>query len=383
MTSRERVLAAIEHREVDEIPLMLWLEPHATMKIARYIKKPKNLLSNVSVNLLRGISNILPTEEMRNVAPFLLYLSQRPYLLELGVDIVDIVDFHWGSPLWWYKKFWLEKGKIRIKDVYGRTRCICGLYLETVEVPCKTKEDLENYKFPDISSPSHFTGIEQFRKKHPDIATVMWCMGVQDWSPQFHTMERLYTGMIEYPDTIKRFFKKMTEHTLQIIKGALEAGADIIIIGDDYGTQNSMFISKEMWKEFTYPCLKKQIEVIHEYGGKAMLHSDGYIMPLLDNFVEAELDALHPFQPVPKNNLKEAKEKYGDKLCFFTGLDVQRLPTMSVEEVRDDIVKTYKIASRGSGMVLCTTHALQGDIPIENLKEMFVTIKDIKEGVYG
>lgn len=188
--------------------------------------------------------------------------------------------------------------------------------------------------------------------------------------------------MIEYPETIKKFFKRLTEHNVEAIKGSLQAGADIIMIADDYGTQENMLVSKEMWTEFTYPCLKTQIEAIHEYGGKALLHSCGYVMPLLDKFVEAELDALHPLQPVKKNNLEEAKRLYGKKLAFFTGIDVQRIPSMKKEEVRESIVNAYKIASRGSGMVLSMTNGLQVDTSLQNLNEMFTTIYDIREGKY-
>lgn len=380
LTSRERVLAAISHRRVDRIPLMLWLEPHTTLKIARSVKSPEKLSDQLLFEICWRLSKGLPSSELQSAAPLPIYLVQSDYLLDLGADIVDLVYSH---PLFWYRQFYIKRGEMRFKDMYGITRGMKGLYLETVDVPCKTKDDLESYRFPDISFPLHYTHIKQYRRKHPEVALLVWCMGMQDWGQNFHTLEKLYLGMIKYPRVVKKFFKRMTEHTLQGIKGALRAGADLIMIGDDYGTQDSMFISKEMWEEFTYPCLKKQIEVVHDWGGKALLHSDGYIMPLLPKFVEAKLDALHPFQPVEKNNLKEAKKLYGDKLTFFTGIDVQRIGRMSRREVRKDIVKTYKVASRQGGMVLSTTNMLQVDTPVGNLKEMFATIRDIKQGKYG
>lgn len=379
MTSRERVLRAIEHKKVDRIPLMLWLEPHATLKIANQVKPPKNILQKIFLKSISYFSKYLPTEELRNGLPLIISLFEQEYLIELGADIINVSY----NPVFWFRKFWVDKGKIKIKDMYGITRGICGLYLETLDIPCKTKSDLQRYKFPDVSSPIYYDNIRRFRKKYPDICIVSSCPGVQDWSQSFHSLENLYSGMAFYPEVVKKFFRKMTEHTLQIIKNSLRAGADIIMICDDYGTQNSMFISKEMWCDFTYPCLKKQIEVIHEYGGKALLHSCGYIMPLLDKFVEAGLDALHPFQPLPGNNLSQAKKMYGKDLAFFTGIDVQRIPQMSKREVREDIVKIYKIASKGSGMVLTTTNYLQEDTPLENLKEMFKTIEDIKRGKYN
>lgn len=142
MTRRERVLNAIERKEVDRVPLMLWLEPHATLKIANFIKPPKSIFTRVAMKSLSKISPYLPTKEMRNGAPLLAYLFQQEYLLELGADVADL---HWIPYQHFYKKSWLEGGKLRIKDVYGIVRGIGGLYLETFDVPCKGKEDLDNY----------------------------------------------------------------------------------------------------------------------------------------------------------------------------------------------------------------------------------------------
>ena len=380
MTSRERTLAAISHRQVDRVPVMVWSEPHTALKMTKEIRPPKKALDNLPWKAADLLAKYLPTEEARNFAPLPLYLVQPDYLRELGSDAIDVF---WGNPLNHLGGIWLEDGHIRIKDNWGVVHGMCGLYAETVDVPCPTKEDLDDYQFPDASPSSNYNNIRFFRKRYPQTAIAGWTLGVQDCSQHWHGMERLYTGMLCYPRTIKKFFQKMREQSIQIIKGSLEAGADIIIIGDDYGSQNSLLISKEMWEEFTYPHLKKQVESVHEYGGKALLHSDGYIMPLLPKFVEAEVDALHPLQPGTGNDLKEAKQKYGKRLTFFTGIDVQKMPLMTKKEVREDIVNAYKTGSKKGGFILCTTHALQVNTPTQNLKEMFATIKDIKRGRYG
>ncbi len=68
MTKRERVLSAIEHKEVDRIPFMLELEPHTTLKIADFIKSPENILHRIGMKGLSKISPYLPTKEMRDGA---------------------------------------------------------------------------------------------------------------------------------------------------------------------------------------------------------------------------------------------------------------------------------------------------------------------------
>ena len=74
LTSRERVLAAISHRRVDRIPLMLWLEPHTTLKIARSVKSPEKLSSQLLFEICWRLSKGLPTEELQSAAPLPIYL---------------------------------------------------------------------------------------------------------------------------------------------------------------------------------------------------------------------------------------------------------------------------------------------------------------------
>jgi uroporphyrinogen decarboxylase len=150
------------------------------------------------------------------------------------------------------------------------------------------------------------------------------------------------------------------------------------MIGDDYGTQQSMMMSKAMWERFTFPCLKRQCGEVHRLGGLAMLHSCGYVAPLLDKIVEAGVDMLHPFQPLPGNDLAAAKAEFGNRLCFVTGIDVQKFPAMKPEEVRETMLAAARTAAPGGGFILCPTNFLQEDAPLENFMIMFDTIRDIQ-----
>lgn len=373
MNSRERILAAIEHKPTDRLPVMLWIEPHCTQKLAREFFPPQPLDQKIGWSVVNFISDTFPNEDIRKAAPLVFHLYQAPYLFQLGSDATEV----WASPPWKLgNKIWFEKGRFRVKDVYGITRGICGIYIETIDFPCKTPEALDNYEFPDFSHPSFYDTVRYFRKRYKDKAIMAWCPGVQDNSQGFCGLENLYTWMVEYPDVIKDFFRKHAEHSFQIIRGALKAGADVVMIGDDYGTQNNMWISKKMWEEFTYPVLKKQVALIQECGGKAMLHSCGYVEPLLDKFVEAGLDAVQPIQP-SINNFPMAKKKFGKDLCFFTGIDVQRMNQQTPREVKESIRKNIETGKKGGGFVLCCTHYLQHNTPDKNIRAVLDVVREV------
>jgi uroporphyrinogen decarboxylase len=377
MTSRERMLAAARHEPVDRIPLMLWIEPHTLVRIATEVRPPRNPLLRAFFNGLKTLGETLPTEELRGGVSLLAHPVQNDFLLELGSDCAELI---YGFPPLWIKGVRFTGGRLVIKDMYDIERGIGGQYLESIGYPCKTPEDLDRCRFPDLTSPIHYGHVAAYRRARPDAAIRVWCPGVQDWGQSWMGMENLYMWMVDRPEIMERFFRRLAEHTLEIIHGALRAGADIVTINDDYGTSRSLLMSKKMWERFTFPCLRRQCDEIHRRGGVSMLHSCGHVMPLLDKIAEAGVDMLHPLQESAGNDLAAAKSEFGGRLCFVTGIDAQLLPTATPEETRESILAAARTGAEGGGFVLCTTNFLQQDTPVENITAMFKTIEEVLKG---
>ncbi len=376
MTPRERILAAAKHMPVDKLPVMIWVEAHAAVKTATRVVRPKKLTDRAFFDTVDTLQTLIPKKEIRNTVPLLASLVTNEYLVELGSDIVN---FTWATNTDSLKGFRLENGAPVITDVYGAERRIMGLYLELTGHPCKTPEDLDAYVMPELMWDKIFAGLTAFKKKHPDIAVSADCPGIQDVSQWFMGMENLYTWMALHPDKIKNFFEKMLDHSLKIIRSAMKAGADVVLIYDDYGAQNRLLISKKMWEKFSYPCIRRQCEEVHKHGGLVMLHSCGYVQPLLDRIVDAGVDMIQSFQQGAGNDLASAKKEFGDKICFVTGMDSQMIPAMTPAEVRESIISNARTGRIGGGFVLGTNHAIQVDTPVENLKALFDTIKIARE----
>ena len=111
-----------------------------------------------------------------------------------------------------------------------------------------------------------------------------------------------------------------------------------------------------------------------------MLHSCGYVMPLLGDFVAAELDILQSFQPKAGNDLAHAVAQYGDRLAFNTGVDIQRGETLTPEELRADIIYQYRTGMQKGRFILGTIHNLQVTMPEANLLALFETVGQIQRG---
>jgi uroporphyrinogen decarboxylase len=135
-----------------------------------------------------------------------------------------------------------------------------------------------------------------------------------------------------------------------------------------------------MWKEFTYPHLKRLVDAIHEAGALAALHSCGFQMPFLPHYVEAGVDLLQAFQPKAGNDFAKAYGEFGDRLTFVTGIDVQQGERFSPAEFKASIIDAYRTAGRRGRHILGTTHEVQHTMPDANLNAMLEALDEIGAG---
>jgi uroporphyrinogen decarboxylase len=380
MTSRERVIAAVKGLPTDRVPVMYWLNPHAAARLIAEFQPAQNRFWNLfGRRAWKRFSQGGPySEDVRNALPLLLQVyANSDYVLELGADMADIP---FGSAGFW-GRVGIKHGRIRARDAFGCLRGMCGIYLEVIRPAIREAKELVNYCFPDATHERNYAMIRKFRAKHPEVCIFADNFGVQDlFSTQIWEMSRFMMALYDYPDEVKEFQRRFADWMIDIARRSVNAGADIIFIYDDYGYTGRPLISMDMWKEFTYPHLKRQIEAVHNAGAIAMLHSCGFQMPFLQYYVDAELDVLQSLQPKAGNEFKEAYEKYGDRLAFSTGIDVQQGDYMSPEELRQDILRSYHIGGRRGRHILGMTHMMQYTMPAENIRALYDTVREIQAG---
>jgi uroporphyrinogen-III decarboxylase len=381
MTSRERVFAAVKGLPVDRVPVMYWFNPHAACRLmAEFFPAPGriwNLVGKRAWKIFAKGSRLL-NEEQRNALPLIIQIyANAEYPLALGADIADLP---FGTASFW-GKLDLKNGKVRARDAFGSLRGMGGIYMEVIEPAIKTIEDLKNFKLPDVSGSEHYDRIRKFRKDNPGACIIADNFGVQDLPhTQLWEMSKMMMALYDYPEEVKAFQSQFADWNIEVARKSLQAGADMVFLYDDYGYNNKTLISMKMWKEFTYPHLKRQIEAAHEAGGLVMLHSCGYQMPFLPYYVEAGLDILQTFQPKAGNDFSAAYAQFGDKLAFATGIDVQLGESMTAGELRESIIRSYRTGGHNGRHILGMTHMLQYTMPAENIRAILETVRDIQAG---
>ena len=148
----------------------------------------------------------------------------------------------------------------------------------------------------------------------------------------------------------------------------------IVMGGTDFGTQNSLMISREDFRTFYLPYWKRVNEWVHKNTSwKTFYHSCGAVSELIPDFIEAGVDVLNPVQCSAAGMDPEMlKEKYGDKLVFWGGgMDTQKtLPFGTPDEVRQMVRDRVDIFGKGGGFIFDAIHNIQANAPVENIAAM-------------
>ncbi len=383
MTSRERVLAALQGASVDQVPVMHWLNPHTACNMISDYQPSSDWKANLQARFLwhrfTAGGGMAAPDLWRGLPIAMTVFANSRYTLDLGSDIA----FQTATSLFKAQKVYWENGRMKILDPFGSTRVIGGIYNVVVEPAIQNADDLSRYQFLDLSDPREFKAMRKFRKQNPDACIVAEVYGVQDlFSTQIWEMSRFMMALYKHPDEIKAFQVRFADWTIDTIRRSVEAGADAIFLYDDYGYTGRTLISMEMWRSFTLPHLERIIDAAHLANVPIILHSCGYQMPFLDDYVAIGLDGLQAFQPKAGNDFAAAYEKYGDKLTFITGIDTQLGELMTPAELRQSILDNYRIGRRKDHFILGMTHMLQYTMPPENLRIIFETVAEIQAGVY-
>lgn len=154
--------------------------------------------------------------------------------------------------------------------------------------------------------------------------------------------ENALCAFYEYPDEVHELFEAITEHKCRYLKILKEYFQfDIIAFHDDWGNNQNMFFSMDMWREFIKPYIQKVIDCTHELGMIFEMHSCGYIKPTVAELVEMGVDSIQPLQYC--NDVDELKAAYADKILLSGGFNTQGVlerPGASEEEIRAEVRRT-------------------------------------------
>jgi uroporphyrinogen decarboxylase len=180
----------------------------------------------------------------------------------------------------------------------------------------------------------------------------------------------LQPALPEY--VMDRLLEVHLENTRQVLELARDQ-LDMLYFYDDVATQKSLLISKAMWRQQIRPRHAKLVELAHAYGKPVMYHCDGALYPLIPELLDMGIDVLNPVQPnVPGMDMARLKAEFGDRLTFHGGVDiVETLPKGTPAQVVEEVRARIDVLGQNGGYILCSSHHLQPDTPVENILAMY------------
>ncbi|MCP5101367.1 MAG: hypothetical protein GY943_37955, partial [Chloroflexi bacterium] len=186
-----------------------------------------------------------------------------------------------------------------------------------------------------------------------------------------------------HPDFAKALLVKITELCKALMEPFLEAlgdNVDVIKIGDDIGTQESLLMSPKMYREILKPIHADYIQFIKERtNAKLFFHTDGDVQPLIDDFVEIGVDILNPIQTSAgkMSDLATLKKRFGKEMVFCGGIDTHRiLPHGTPNEVRQEVKRVIDLLGDGGGYMVASVHTIMNDVPPENVLAMVDAVEE-------
>jgi len=410
ITSRERVLTALNHKTPDRIPIDF--SGHRSSGISAVVYPKLRRLLGLPEKTVRVYDVI---QELAIIDEDLLDI--------LGVDTIEMGRGFLSDDKDW-KDWVLSDGTdcqipsytqverqgedwilLSNKGIKLGIKKKGWLYFEQIFYPLRERgikddnfSDLENIMEhtmwsgilpPGAHLPLNDKGLKEMAEKakalyeSTDRAVIGLFGGSMFELPQWlYKMDNYLLYLLMYPEAADHLSEKLCHIHMGNLEKWLEAVGpyiDIISFGDDLGGQNSSLISPDMYRRYYKPFHNKLWTRARELANvKVMLHCCGGIRELIPDLIEAGLDAINPVQISCQGmDAASLKARFGDKLTFWGGGCDTRdiLPYAKPDDVKKHVFSQLKVLAPGGGFVFQQVHNILADVPPENILAMFEATK--------
>ena len=322
MNGKERVLATINHEPADRTPLDCWLfQKHFVDMLAGEYGSREQFMDEFNIDLFTGY------------VPWPNQLGRKVDIGELAeVDLLDARD-----PSWLNHTTWTE----------------------------------------DFAGANVTEAVAQHGHSRA-IVVHMW--GIVEGTSSFLGIENCWASLGAEPALMMAWFDRYADWLCDLVDSCVDAGVDIITLSDDWGSNQNMLFSPRMWRKMIKPYAERVVNHARERGVPVNLHSDGYIMQIIDDLIEMGYSMMHPVQESAGMDPKQIKENYGDKLVVYGSLDIiDGLLAYDGDKLDQYITDRFKIYAPGGGFIFNTGHFVQPDIPPQRLIRAYTLANALAE----
>jgi len=181
------------------------------------------------------------------------------------------------------------------------------------------------------------------------------------------------------PEVVRANANRAAENAIIRNRHLVEAGIEVSLLCSDYCYNSGPFISPAMFEEFIQPYLAKIIEAAKKDGLYTIKHTDGNIMPILNQLVECRPHALHSIDPMAGVDIKLVKKLVGDKVCLAGNVHCAAMQTGTDEEVIASAEYCLTHGKPGGGYIFCTSNVPFKGMPPERYQMILDVWKKMRD----
>jgi uroporphyrinogen decarboxylase len=410
MTSRERILAAIEHRQPDKVPVDLGATPSSGISAIAYGNLKKHLgLTQGSTRVYDVVQQLAQPEDFildrfqidaidigrafnpeasawqptvladgqKAEYPAWFHPEQQPdgSFIARMKDGLDIAHMPAGGTFYDQTYFPYLDGYpadfSKLSDEMGKI-----LWAALVHSPWDHAND------PGFWDTLRAKALELRRTSDRALMIVIGC-NLFEWGTFLRRMDNFLMDLVAEPEQVEALLDALMERHLAVLEKACRAVgdvADIIRFGDDLGTNGGPFMSPKTYRQLFKPRHTLLCDYVHKHSKmKTFLHSCGSIRALMPDLIEAGYDVINPMQTTCKGMEAEGlKADFGQDICFWGGgCDTKAvLPQGTPQEVKDHVKRRLEILMPGGGFVFNTVHNILPEVPPQNIVAMFEAVHE-------
>lgn len=410
MTSRERILAAIEHRQTDRVPVDLGATPSSGISAIAYGNLKRHL------GIRTGHTQIYDVVQQ-------LAQPEDVILDRFKIDVVDVGRVFNASPSDWYDITVADGQKAQYPVWFHPEPQPDGSFIARH----KDGTDLAHMPaggtffdetcFPYIDGyPTDYSGLrdamskvlwaafahspwdhagepdfwQQLRaraialRKNTDRAVMIACgCNLFEWGTFLRRMDNFLMDTYAEQEEVERLLDALMEVHMAGLAKVCEALGDVVDIlrfGDDLGMDTGPFMAPEIYRKLFKPHHTKLCTYVHKHTKmKTFLHSCGSIYSLMPDLIEAGYDVINPVQTNCRDMEPERlKREFGNDICFWGGgCDTRAvLNRAKPQEVKEHVNRRLEIFAPGGGFVFNTVHNILPEVPPQNVVAMFEAIEE-------
>ncbi len=354
MTSRERVLATIAHKQPDRCPVDFWARADVSARLRAHLglATQEELLERLGIDL-----RLLP-------------IGERVAAFEARAN--GVLN---GSSESSGKRYVLHPDG-RFEDAWGVVRKLGqdGLYDQWVSGPFAENPDLDRFAWPQGDL---YDSVEALRARAAGWKGRYAVMGrlTLPFKSAWHMrgFENFLCDMMADPPYARALLQRIADYELDKGLRLARAGADIIGIYGDLAMQDRMLVHPGAWRQTEKPILADLVCRLRAVKPdlKIFFHSDGDVTEIIPDYLEIGADILNPIQPECMDPAV-VKRDFGDRLTMHGTLSLQRtLPKGTPDDVRREVLDRIRTCGREGGLILCPSNLLQNDTPLENILAIY------------